>query len=463
MRTAGRPRPGHAGSRRGGGAVTVHDVIRDFLHAELGDCPAGTAAMGCCWTRWRRACRAPRRPRGGVVTAWWELPESARYLWEHLIEHMLAAGRSVRLRNSPRICGGSGARLQASGPAGPYADLALIGTPRAERLARVLAQAAHLLAPTDPPHSLIDILYSRVSHDPDWAAQARVLAASRKLPALINKWPPPDLPDPALRTHPHRPRRPGDGGGDRPGRHLARHRRRRRDGADLGRGHRPAARRPHRPHRPGDGGGDRPGRHLARHRRPTTGRCGSGTRPPARSAPPSPATPARVTAVAIAPDGTWLATASDDGTVRIWDPATGQQRATLTGHTGRGDARWRSPRTAPGSPPPAATGRCGSGTRPPASRRATLTGHTGRVTRGGDRPGRHLARHRQRRRDGADLGRGHRPAARHPHRPHRRGDGGGDRPGRHLARHRRRRPDGADLGRGHRPAAAPPSPATPAG
>ena len=41
-----------------------------------------------------------------------------------------------------------------------------------------------------------------------------------------------------------------------------------------------------------------------------------------------------VTAVAIAPDGTWLATAGDDGTVRIWDPATGQQRAALTGHAG---------------------------------------------------------------------------------------------------------------------------------
>jgi WD40 repeat protein len=38
---------------------------------------------------------------------------------------------------------------------------------------------------------------------------------------------------------------------------------------------------------------------------------------------------------AIAPDGTWLATTSEDGTVRIWDVATGQQRATLTGHTSR--------------------------------------------------------------------------------------------------------------------------------
>jgi WD40 repeat protein len=37
--------------------------------------------------------------------------------------------------------------------------------------------------------------------------------------------------------------------------------------------------------------------------------------------------------VAIAPDGTWLATASNDYTARIWDPVTGTQRHTLSGHT----------------------------------------------------------------------------------------------------------------------------------
>jgi WD40 repeat protein len=40
-----------------------------------------------------------------------------------------------------------------------------------------------------------------------------------------------------------------------------------------------------------------------------------------------------VEALAVAPDGSWLASASNDRTVRVWDPATGTPRHTLTGHT----------------------------------------------------------------------------------------------------------------------------------
>ena len=71
---------------------------------------------------------------------------------------------------------------------------------------------------------------------------------------------------------------------------------------------------------------------------------------------------------AAARRATLLATGSDDGTVRLWDPATGTQVGDpLTGHTGW-VRRWRSPlpdgRTllATGSD----DGRCGCGTRPPA-------------------------------------------------------------------------------------------------
>ena len=41
-----------------------------------------------------------------------------------------------------------------------------------------------------------------------------------------------------------------------------------------------------------------------------------------------------VRTLAVAPDGSWLATGSTDETVGIWDVATWQERAALTGHTG---------------------------------------------------------------------------------------------------------------------------------
>ena len=270
-------------------------------------------------------------------------------------------------------------------------------------------------------------------------------------------------------------------------------------GAGLGPDHRHRNCTPHRPHRPGAGGGDRPGRRplatagsdsTVRIWDPLTGAGratltghtdevvavaiapdGGGWPPPARRTariwdpitgterPTSPATPARCAAVAIAPDGAWLATASDDGTVRIWDAGTGAPRATLTGHTERCE-RWRSPRTAPRWPPPAATGRCGSGTRPPAQT-APPSPATPACVGGGDRPGRQLPGHRRQRRHGADLGPGHRPTA-PPSPATPAGDRGGDRPGRHLAGHRQQRRHGADLGPGHRRRPAPPSPATPA-
>jgi WD40 repeat protein len=40
-----------------------------------------------------------------------------------------------------------------------------------------------------------------------------------------------------------------------------------------------------------------------------------------------------VKGVAFSPDGTLLASSSDDKTARLWDPATGKHLHTLTGHT----------------------------------------------------------------------------------------------------------------------------------
>ena len=141
-------------------------------------------------------------------------------------------------------------------------------------------------------------------------------------------------------------------------------------------------------------------------------RCGSGTRPPASSAPscrppglgrggvPSPWT-----------GGDLLASAGDDGTVRIWDPATGQPRHVLEGHTGwvsggvRGTVDGRDLLASAGDDEtvriwdPATGAAARRPGRPHRLGPRRVRGHRGRAGPAGQR---------RRRRDGADLGPGHR-------------------------------------------------------
>ena len=125
-----------------------------------------------------------------------------------------------------------------------------------------------------------------------------------------------------------------------------------------------------------------------------------------------------VSGCAVSPDGTWIVSASGTDTLKIWDAATGAERATLTGHTSRCEACAVSP---DGTWIVSA-----SGTHPQdlGCRHRRRTGHPHRPHRQGARlcgePRRHLDRLRQQRQHPQDLGRRHRRRTGHPHRPHRR-------------------------------------------
>ena len=239
----------------------------------------------------------------------------------------------------------------------------------------------------------------------------------------------------------------------------------------------------------------------------------SATRPgPAGSGDPLTGHTDAVYAVAFAPDGHTLATASADSTVLLWDVTDPTQPRRLgTPHRPhrRRVPRWRSPRTGTPWPPPAPTTPCccgtsptrpdraGSATRSPATptrctrwrspRTGTpwpppaadktvllwdvtdpaqprrlgdpLTGHTDAVSAVAFAPDGHTLATGSCDNtvllwDVTDPARPRRWAT--PHRPHRRGVRGGVRPGRAHPGHRQLRQDRAAVGR-HRPGPAAPT------
>ena len=278
-------------SEDNGGGISLHDAIRDYLrvglgettlatlHAQLIDVVADTLPVA--------DPLVPGAPRPG--RAWWRLEEG--YLLDHLIEHLLAAGREDQAAQVAGDLRWVERRLLQRGPTAPISDLSRIPRDGIDEMRRPLVQAAHLLAPTEPERALISVLHSRLQFHSHWRDQVTARQSDPSLrPFLANRWPPPDLPHPALlrivtghtgwvRTVAIAP-----------------------DGAWLT-----------------TAGDDK----TVRLWNPDTGECTAILTGHTDW----------VASVAIAPDGTWLVSAGLDHTVRLWDRETGECTAILTGHT----------------------------------------------------------------------------------------------------------------------------------
>ena len=288
--------------------VRVHPVIRDSLRRKLG--PQRLAGVNGIFLD-RAAGELPAAPSlnhavAGQQVAWWWKPDAdddhafMRYLRDHLIEHLRDAGRPSEAEAVACDLRWAGVRLTESGPAALSADLSRAGTPRARSLLAVLARMSHLLAATQPPSLVADVLYCRVADDPDWGQQATALRSLGLQRGLAVRWPLPDIPGPALRRILTGQASAVNTVAVAP------------DGSWLA-------------------AGDDDG--AVQIWEPATGRKRADF----------PAHSGAVNTVAVAPDGRWLATGGDDGTARIWDTHTWKEqqpalapRTGLTARTGAG-------------------------------------------------------------------------------------------------------------------------------
>ena len=139
-----------------------------------------------------------------------------------------------------------------------------------------------------------------------------------------------------------------------------------------------------------------PGRHRARELRQRRERAALGCRyRPARGTTLA-GHRASVWPMVFRPDGGQLATSSNDGTVRLWDPVAGQCRHVFAGH-GRRITGVRSARTVTCSPPAATTASCGCGSQDRPAGQGTDR-HRRPAGLSTLQPGRRAARHGEQRR-----------------------------------------------------------------
>jgi WD40 repeat protein len=309
------------------GGVTLHDVMRDFLRGELGPhllARLHGVLLDAVATDLPTASPLDAADPGQAQVAWWDLG-GERYLWDHLIGHLLDADRRSDAEWVACDLRWVAARLQRFGPAAPFADLSLVHTPRADRLRLVLARAAHLLTPIEPTETLVDVLHSRIADDRDWGPQVTALRDTRGRPRLVNRWALPDQPDSAFR-------RILTGHTDWVNAVAIAP-----DGSWLATGSNDET------VRIWDAATGQPEATLTsdkgravltrlKRRLALNGFRGWSPLTSYKGWAAIAGYPGWVRAVAIAPDGSWLASGSVDRTVRIWDAATGRLKASLTGH-----------------------------------------------------------------------------------------------------------------------------------
>ncbi|MFI8904594.1 NB-ARC domain-containing protein [Streptomyces albidoflavus] len=164
------------------GGLVLHDVIRDYLRAELG---AGQLAVA------HAHLVAGVRP-APAPTPWWELRDG--YLQDHLVRHLVEAGLTDEAEALVGDLRWVELRLRHRDVSAPFNDARLVPTAPGMRRASELSAVGHLMAPEDGWAGRAAVLYSRLGGQRHWAEQAEERAGRLPGPVLVNHGAPPDLP-----------------------------------------------------------------------------------------------------------------------------------------------------------------------------------------------------------------------------------------------------------------------------
>jgi WD40 repeat protein len=261
--------------------IRLHAVVTEHLRERVQD------RLVALNERLLEAAAVPLASPGEPIP-WWNLAPGEDYLWRYLMTHLRDAGRREEAERLGENLSWVEAKLTWLGPGAVESDLARLHTPVTSAIRRVLTQSEHLLTPTVPEYAVLDTLRSRLATVD--ALKQRV--ANHSLDGgrahLVNAWPPPDRPNPALQ------------------RELRGH-----EGVVYGCATGTA------PHRLVSCGGDGTVRLwdvatgaviavMERHSAPV--RC-----------------------CAVGQDGSWIAAGCDDGTVRLWYPDAEEAPTLVTG------------------------------------------------------------------------------------------------------------------------------------
>lgn len=120
-------------------AIALHDLQHDFARIGIRDLPALHGEL--------LAALAADLPDGEGRTEWWRMAPGARYAWDHLAEHLVAAGRAEELRALLLDCRWLETKLRTLGLAAVLADFEALPHHRdLKSVASALGLSGHALA-----------------------------------------------------------------------------------------------------------------------------------------------------------------------------------------------------------------------------------------------------------------------------------------------------------------------------